>query len=393
MKLYFYALTLFFAVCSTAFGQVTITYENFTREVAFIDSVYSALVPQAYPLPSEGADQVWDYSNIQGTNLIDFEYLDASSDTDFPNAFNKRKRPLFFQGFEIDATYYDFKDQNGWYEMGNSIKAVAYNIATISGGANDTLFFPENIDLYDGKTSSLEFPITYQSSWSGTRKETIPYELTVAAFGLQNTPGERVRTVTDSRDIVGYGKLVIPDYNDEPSSELDVLLIKSEVTTVDSFFLMGNSAPPALLDAFELTQGTTFTSSAYLFYMPDYGNPVLRVAINADGTEPSGVAFRKDATRTTAPTSLNEVSLNNALGVYPNPVSIGQSVIVNFNILVDNAEIILTDITGRTVLHSSINTPSEYTKLNIPALSSGVYILNVSAQNGTLIKSSKILIN
>lgn len=394
MKQNIYTLTLFFALCSTAFGQVTITYENFPREVAFIDSVYSSILPQAYPLPTEGADQLWDYSNIAGTNLFEFEYLDASSETDFPNAFNKRNLTLFFQGFEIAGTLFDSLDEDGWYEMGRRTEAVAHSITTLTGGANDTLFFPFNIDLFGERADFLEFPATYQSSWTGTYVETTPFELTVAGFGLQNTPGEQLRTITDSREIVGYGKLIIPDDNDDPSNEMDVLLIKSEVSIVDSFFLMGNPAPPALLGAFNVSQGQTSSSSAYLFYMPNYGKPVMRVAVNANGTEPSNIAFRKDATRTTStPTSLNEVSLNNKLGVYPNPVSTGQSVTVNFNTLVDNAEITLTDITGRTVHKNTINTPSEHTRLNIPELSSGVYILNVSAQNGTLVKSSKILVN
>lgn len=278
--------------------------------------------------------------------------------------------------------------------MGRRTEAAAHGISALTGGANDTLFFPFNIDLFGGRADFLDFPATYQSSWTGTYVETTPFALTVAGFGLQNTPGEQLRTITDSREIVGYGKLIIPDDNDDPSNEMEVLLVKSEVTIVDSFFLMGDPAPPALLGAFNVSQGETRFGSAYLFYMPDYGKPVMRIAINADGTEPSNVSFRKDATRTTStPTSLKEVSLNNALGVHPNPVSTGQYVSINFNEFVDNAEIILTDITGRVVYQNSIHTPTDHTKLNIPELSSGIYILNVSAQNGTLMKSSKILIN
>ncbi len=380
-----------FTLSIFAFGQVTITLNNFPREATFIDSVYSAINPQSQALPSEGANQQWDYSNIGATNLLQIEYTDASSNVNFPDAFSRRNITLTFQGLLIEGFEYDAIEANRWGSLGKHTSEVGYSISNVSGGVNDSIVFIENIDVYSGSTSSLEFPATYQSDWTGTRYETTPFELTVAAFSLQNAPAERVRAVTDARDIVGYGKLKIPDDTGNPSVELDVLLIKSVVTTVDSFFLMGSPAPTQLLDGFQLTQGNTFTSAAYLFYMPDYGNPLLRVGIDATGTIPTGVSYRPDAARIVT-TSVSEMSFANTLAVYPNPVNAGQSIMINFNTMVENAKISLTDITGRTIQRNSINTPKEFIKFDIPALGSGVYILNVSAQNGALIKNSRVFI-
>lgn len=379
------------AVAQNGFSQVTITQSNFPRQVGFIDSIYSALNPQTYSLPSEGANQQWDYSNIGASNLIQTEYIDASSDTNFTNAFNKRGISLTFQGFPIEGFEYEALDANGWGPIGIHTNAAAYSITSISGGAGDSLYFPENIDVYTGSTNSLEFPATYQTNWTGTRYETTPFELTVAGFSLQNSPGERVRTVTDSREIVGYGKLMIPDDNGNPSDELDVLLIKSEITIVDSFFLMGNPAPAPLLGAFSLTQGSISNSEAYLFYMPDYGNPVMRIAVNSSGTSPSSVAYRPDAARITT-TSVRGPGFANELEIFPNPVNAGQSMMIYFNEVIENAEISLTDITGRTMHRERIDALFGFTRFETPAVVPGIYVLNVNTQNGALIKHSRVVI-
>ncbi|MEX0813359.1 MAG: T9SS type A sorting domain-containing protein [Chitinophagales bacterium] len=377
------------ALSMFAFGQVTITQDNFPRPIVFIDTFYSVSSPQN-PLPSEGANQQWDYSNFPLTDMFGSEYFDASADVNFPNAHHKQELNISFQGFPLEGFQYFKFEANGWGLIGKHTNAVEYSLQAVSS-PNDTLYFPENIDVYTGEVNSLEFPATYQTNWSGTRYETTPFALTVSSFGLQNDPGERIRSISDNRDVVGYGKLIIPDDNGDPSSELDVLLIKSVQTVVDSYFLMGSPAPQQLLDAFQLTQGASSTSSAYLFYMPDYGKPIMRLGVNGMGTGISSVGFRPDAARTKT-TSLSELSFDNSLDIYPNPVNAGQSIMINFNTLVENAEISLMDIAGRKVHHDNINLAMEFTKFNVPDLSPGVYILNVSAQNGALNKNSKILI-
>lgn len=76
--------------------------------------------------------------------------------------------------------------------------------------------------------------------------------------------------------------------------------------------------------------------------------------------------------------------------VYPNPVN------YELNIQLSTSEnsrfnISLYDITGRFIKQSSVNTKNSSITINVTDLSSGMYILQISSINESLIKTYKII--
>jgi hypothetical protein len=84
---------------------------------------------------------------------------------------------------------------------------------------------------------------------------------------------------------------------------------------------------------------------------------------------------------------IKEAVTNNSLKVYPNPANDVLNVSFNATSL---ATVTLTDIFGRTVYTSSVASGANNIVMNTSDLSTGMYILNVASENGSV--SSKVTI-
>ncbi|MFK7906488.1 MAG: hypothetical protein AB8B69_15260, partial [Chitinophagales bacterium] len=280
--------------------SVVINREDFPRGGSFTEIGYF-VETDILDAPSEGIDQVWDYSFLTPDSLVTQVYTDASNDPDFSNALNYISGAVSFNAFPIPSNKYEAIDEEGWYDKGRTTKDVSYSITAISGGTDDVLRFPDSVIPYGGRLNRLDFPVAYGKAWTQSQIENTEFELTVAAFGLNGVPGVNVRTVTESRSVVGEGKLIIPSEDGSPGLPIDALLLKIENTLIDSVFLGGAPAPAALLNAFGLTQGAvTVRAVRYIFYTPGFSSNVLNV-------NPSTGTFfyRPQATATAEPINIS----------------------------------------------------------------------------------------
>ncbi len=335
----FIAFSLTFA--APGFSQITITLESFPRMESFVDSIVRS-VPGTLPLPSEGPDQLWDYSGLVADELLLNEYMSAAGDPLFPDALNYQNLTFYFQQFEIQADEYDGLDEVGFHRQGRNFTEVAYSITSITGGPNDLLRFLGGPDYFDGRMNYLEFPVTYQSQWTENYSEKFNFELTVAAFGLNNAPGNLTRYFTQDREVVGYGQLVIPHFDGTAGEPMDVLLIKANRQAIDSVYLFGEPAPAILMNAFGLVQGQMASDEFYVFYRQNFGSPVMDV-----NTIP-GIPFYYRPQANDVVTSTNERSIS-AMQVFPNPLSAGQKLVIQTEQQIPAGYISLRDVSGREV--------------------------------------------
>ncbi|MGB0931148.1 MAG: hypothetical protein ACPGVB_10250 [Chitinophagales bacterium] len=286
---------------------VVITKDNFPRGGSFTDIGYF-VETDILDAPTEGTGQVWDYSFLTPDSLVTQVYTDASNDPNFSGVLNYISGNILFNGFPISRNQYEAIDEEGWYHKGRTTEEVSYSVTAISGGADDLLRFPDRVVPYGGRLNKLQFPVTYESDWTQNQIENTEFELTVAAFGLNAVPGVNVKTITERREVVGEGKLIIPSEDGSPSLPMDALLLKVDMTGIDSVFLGGAPAPAPLLAAFGVTQGNiSVADTRYIFYMPGFGSNVLNVN-PASGTffyrpqaavtaEPNFILTREDFTR------------------------------------------------------------------------------------------------
>lgn len=375
-------------IATVSVAQVTIDESSFPRESSFTDVTLEG-VPTGVLLPSEGPGQVWDYSSLMSQDSIVTDYFDATNDANIPNALNYRERDLIFQVFPIPSNSYEGIDSLGWYELGRTTVGVKYSVSSITGSSGDTLSFPAENQVFEGRNDQLIFPVTYQSSWQPQYKEYTDFELTVTNFGLNNAPGYLKRINSDSREMVGYGKLIIPKYDGSPSDSLDVLLLKVVRTAVDSFYLNGAEAPAVLLGAFGLSQGAFASDSFYVFYKPNFAAPVLNINLGSSG-QVSTVFYRPQAAESTV--SVPEIR-STASKCFPNPATAGQTVqIQSTEELSKASRISIYDMQGRIIFNLPVENISDNNyQIKIPEnIAPGLYMLNLETQTGNKISSSKI---
>jgi len=387
MKHFFTLIALVVALTATA--QVTITQSSFPRQANFNDTVPSTNVA-GLTFPTEGADQVWDYSGLTPTNMGYGSYTDASSSVDFPNALHSSPTNLNFQIFSFPGTNYDAVDSLGWYAMGRTIDAAGFSIAAISGGADDSLKFPEQVLNFGGRLNLVQFPMTYQTSWTGSQTEVTEFELTVAAASLNNTPGSQNRLRTDEREVVGYGKLIIPNAAGNPSDSLDALLVKTYRTIQDSFFIGGSAAPQALLTTFGLTQGSTRVDTFYIMYSPGFGAPVMN--INVTGNNVTSIFYRPAAAGISS--SISEVA-DLQVGCYPNPAIAGNTVVIEANTGQATAtQVSIIDLQGKRLNNLALDAPqaNRYSFALPETLPMGIFILQLQDANGNTVGLTKLMV-
>lgn len=361
-----------------AVSQVVITADNFPRGGTFTDYSYRSQPGVIVP-PSEGPDQVWDYSDLELDQIITVDYADASQDPALPGALNSSVRNLAFQVFPIPSQFYEAIDQDGWYGLGRTTADVSYSITAISGGPKDTLRFPGTAMPFEGRINSLQFPVTYGSHWNQSMTEVMPFELTVAAFGLNKAPGVYRRLINQDRQVTGYGEIILPRENGNSTLPIEVLMIKVVRMAVDSYYLGGAPAPAQLMGAFGLTQGSSVTDSFYVFYAPEFGAPVFDYAINSD------IAFYRPYAEATV--SVNQPISTTVLHAYPNPVKAGSVLNVELESPAHQGRYRIWDALGRMVDESTFNTEDQH-QLLIPipsAIQTGMYVFQVLDTNGEVI--------
>lgn len=382
-----FSITLvLFSMGFISLAQVTISEDNYYRLGNYTDSVFLA-AQTASDYPVEGADQSWDYAFLTPAGISITDHFDGTTDEDFSGATGFYQNDLTFQGMIIASNVYESVNENGWQVLGHRTTEVSYPIISITGGANDTLSFPGKTYIYETPNELMQFPLTWESEWSNTFDDTIDFVLTVGAFGLNQVPGIRKRTITDTREIVGYGDLILPKSDGTASEPMQVLLMKSTRFVVDSVFLGGQIAPPPLMAAFGLYQGATATSEGYLFYRPGFGSAVLAVDDTGEITfRPQGADFY---------TGTNDMTgfLNST--VYPNPASPGTSITIETASDVSQGYATIMDVTGRVVSKSAYNSGSEnQVQLILPDhLSNGLHFYSLHNLEGREVYNGKLQIN
>ncbi|MGH1338401.1 MAG: T9SS type A sorting domain-containing protein [Aureispira sp.] len=355
---------------------MTITQATFPRLAAWIDSLSIPLQTSA-TLPTHGAFQTWDYSSWTLDYISTSLHIDATTAPNFPRALHKVSENLVFANLPITSDAYYGLDANGWYPLGRSYQAANYSLTAVSGGANDSIHFLNDNQIYGGRTDLCPFPLTYQTQRSQSHTESIPFQVTIVAFGLNRTPGFRRRTVSRDLEVVGHGTLRMPTATGTASAPYNVLLVKINRTRVDSFFLGGAPAPAALLSALGLAQGATITDSFYNFYAPNYGANILGM------TDNNGIGdilfYRTGALDVVLSLTNIQVQSSNC---FPNPVQEQQTLTIETNKTIGSAYLNIVDASGRVVFKKNLEAiQSKQYQWKLPSiLEKGVYFYQLIDQ-------------
>lgn len=379
-------------------APISLNYSDFP--VAVGTYTYNLIPGANVPAPASGTNQIWNYAALTSTDnqtLTYWEEIDpfyTAEGIDIYVSFFKELSPALALGFktfsELDL------NEEGFAEEGIYVEEQSYPLGALTGNNSDNLSFPLQGFILNAPRQVMQFPMTAGSAWESTSRRAYNFTLKVTAFGLNNTPGQLVSTFVRKDSVVGWGKLRV--YTpDGPSVPYDVLMNRTIQHSVDSFFLGGAPAPPALLNAFSVTQGQqSDVTHQYNFYRAENLNFLLRFNYENDNTftTPENVLVNTD-NLSADPSSTGDLQVATYSTVlFPNP-SNGQRI----NLLIQGktvaeASYTLTDVLGKTVQSGAAqplsgNTLSFQVASELPA---GTYILNVHDTAHHLIASEPISI-
>lgn len=274
MKKILFTLLTFCFLSINAYAQITLNRSDFGMTGTQNDTtLLKACNTVGVARPTYGNNQVWDYTNLRDSIPTVYQIVSTlanSFGTSLPAPF--ASATYAYQGFGGIAPSLLFPvfrfekiDNTGYYSMGYAHNSAKFPIGTVTGGASDTLEFLASLRVF---ANYLEkFPMTANSTWKIADRDTSNFRLTVRAFGLNQTPGNRV-SVTNAKDtIVGWGTLRLRNPAGGNPLNFAVLLREKTGGSVDSFFLGGAPAPAALLQAFGLTQGRISTYNTQLDFL------------------------------------------------------------------------------------------------------------------------------
>jgi len=387
----FRTITLIFLLVVTSsmvLAQITLTAERNTPPAGYLDTLVFGS-PEGLSAPAEGAAQLWDYSNILEDTALTLEVLDVRGNTYLPTARSSKEGTLSFQAFRTPSSIYYAADEQGIYPVGRTVMESSFPLTSVTGNPNDVFEFIADTVAYEGRINEIQFPMTYQDSFGDTQIERTNISLTVAAFGLDDTPVEGRRYYTEMSSVVGYGQVIIPLADRSPSLPIDVLLVRTDISAVDSFFVAGTLAPPELTAAFGVSQGIVSTDLVYQFFTPGLSEPVLRINYN-DLRELSGTVYR--------PVAANLVSSTRTFSpvrviTSPNPVRRGDVLRIQADQELAAHSLHLLNQQGQLVSIPNTQRLGDQYAITIPGqLPPGVYFLQAYDQENRRMQSQKIII-
>ncbi len=319
---------------SATLAQITIRRADFTVSGVTLDSGRYRVLSKT-TLNGQvaiGNNQTWDFSTaLDSTSVAPSKYyfIPASlfgaapanlNDANLAYNYNSQ-----FQVFSFPSRTFQKVDSTGYYEIGYATNGAKFPLLAFTGGATDTIYFPALSTRYNRPRQFQKFPMTANAVWNNLndREVTAEFQLSIAGFGLNRVPGQRV-TIYNFRDtVVGWGTLRLRNPSGGAALNFAVLLQRSNFTLVDSFYVGGAPAPAALLNAFALTQGATYTdNTVFSFRAVGFNEPVASVYVSANG--PSGGLNYYRAVNNAQGLSTATREYDNtpiATKAYPNPTS------------------------------------------------------------------------
>jgi hypothetical protein len=272
--------------------------------------------------PLSGNNQTWNYGSTIPTANLTNEYF-AETDA-FWTALGVDVYVEGFKEFSSSVGYLMWteidKATTGMLEKGVSVPAQGYDLSAFTGSATDSLKIPAQELVYSTTKVLMPFPLTstYANTYTSARN-VLDFTLNAPAIGLNNTPCQLAYYDVRKDSIAGWGTLRVYTPGG-PSAPIEVLMSKNSSYTIDSFYIGGTPASPALQAAFQVTQGQKSTvRNSYNFYRKGYFNYLLRLFYGADSSFTT-ISTAWSHTDGVAPTGVSsDLSTKFMTMLYPNP--------------------------------------------------------------------------
>jgi hypothetical protein len=363
-----------FSLTLSAQQAPILTLSDFPYVKSSFDYEYR-LTSSAVAAPKPGVKQVWNYGK---------EILPTSGSYTFEK-YSEPSVPALTHvefGFQENVTpnlYIDYDDllglnANGFQIIGRNYPPQKYGIGGLTGTVTDSFTIEDQFVLYPNPIPSMKFPMTIGTNWTSDATRQYSAKLTISNFGVKNADFVKRSREVRKDSVVGWGDIIVP-IGTKPSTPFQCLMIHRYITVVDSIFLDGKPAPPALLQAFGLVQGNKTETTRKIFWRSKelYPAALFRYNGNKFNTFVSFSANQHE-NLVSAEDDVSEAKIS----IYPNP-SNGIFSIIG----VENAAVQVSNIMGQTLLVPFVNN-----NLDLSSQPSGIYFMQIKGQKEvfTLVK-------
>lgn len=312
-----------FAVSANA--QITLNQSSYSSWLPGGDSIQ--LVTGNLPAP--GANMTIDLSSVTYGNAYAYNWPAMTSPA-FPAATYGRSfidviLSSTNNGLWWSSTQLRGNTTTGINAYGEQIERQAIVLIT---APTDSFVTPAQTVTYSAPRNIVQFPATYQSAWSNNYHYTVNSTITIAAYNLNNVPFSRVSYVTTKDSVAGWGKMRIKNTAGNNSAYMDVLAIKTKISSRDSLMMGGTPAPPTMLGAFGFTQGAISEGYYISWYRAGEVTPLLQVSYT-DNTYSTVKQAEVQQKRIPAATNVRNVTAGNGFTLYPNPSTPGSNLYID----------------------------------------------------------------
>lgn len=264
------------------FGQISVNRSDLQLQAG--DTIQEQVVfTPSIDVPSEGANQNWDYSNLfsGGVNVQQNTRIrrDASGRSGIQSDFYENES-AGLGGVAIPARLF--------YAAGSSAYAIVGQQVTDGSSINldnGSIRVDTSINANRGGQDRLAvFPLQSGDQWQDRYRSRVFFDVSVFILNI-NGYGEGIVSV--SSEVVGWGQLKLPG----DTAADDALLLRRIRSRVDSIYNQ-NGAPisSTVLENANLEQGQRTVDTTYYFYRKSGQGPAATLSIRNNGV----FAFRTE---------------------------------------------------------------------------------------------------
>lgn len=367
-------------------AQITITQASFASWSPGNDTFRTISAFDVTP----SDDGTWDLGGATYGSGESFTRMPVSGNSTFPDAtYSKTGAYSFNELLSYQSTEMNAITPAGIQNYGHTVERQPISLASLTGGANDSLIFDEQEVVLSSPQNFLAFPATAGSTFGSDYNWDLQFELSVAAFALENAPCVKSAHSVYTNTVVGWGKMRVENLAGELSDYMDVLAVKVALTQQDSFFMFGAPAPESLVSAFGLTQGQLFTQYSIEYYRAGEVTPLLTVYYTDDTYSTVSSAYVHAAHLPVA-SGINDINALSALNIFPNPANNGACTIRHSFAPGKTYSFALIDAFGRKVQDGICKPENDQAALQINQ-ADGTYYLQLK-ENDRVIGANKIVV-
>jgi hypothetical protein len=355
---------------------ITLTQSNFPAGPT--NNLYYRANLSGVTRPTTGANQTWDYRSLTSTAPVVDVFTAPPAASPFPTATRSAPYAVSLGALVVRGTTYQALTSTGLQDLGSQLPLQRFGLGTLTGNPTDSLVVPAQTVSLNNRVL-VRFPLTAGTVTRHDSRTGTVGLLTVGIAGLNRTPLRLVQRVSRVDSVAGWGTVRIPA-STGATAAIPVLMQRTRIAEVDSFYLGGQPAPAVLLAALGVQQGATTGVYYDSFFRANSGQAVLEFDYTSATFQTLSAAYYSREANLPLTVRPALAPALGGLSAFPNPVGQGPLTLAAGNGSREPLRLTVRDVLGRALTTAAATTGQPTGVLD--GLPAGTYLLEAEGANG-----------